>query len=151
MSANTFVRCGQRHWHWGRYGAAGLLITDGARVVLQHRSIRTHEGGAWAFAGGARERHETARDAALREAAEETGLDHTAVKTGAEWVDDHDGWTYTTVLAQAAPDLLLQPINFESTEVRWWAIDEVAGLKLHSGFAAAWPTLRELIAEHYGS
>jgi hypothetical protein len=32
--------------------------------------------------------------------------------------------------------------------VRWWSIEEVDGLPLHSGFASAWPTLRGLIARH---
>ena len=39
----------------------------------------------------------------------------------------------------------MRSVNFESVEVRWWPIDEVTALTLHTGFAAAWPTLRELI------
>ena len=49
------------------------------------------------------------------------------------------------MLARAAPDLTVRSVNFESVEVRWWPIGDVTGLKLHSGFADAWPTLRELI------
>jgi 8-oxo-dGTP diphosphatase len=142
---NGWVFCEQRHRHWGRFGAAGLLITDGARVVLQHRSAWTHEGGTWAIPGGARDSHEDAVMAALREAVEETDLDASTVTPGREWIDEHGGWSYTTVLARADAGLMLRPVNFESIEVRWWPMEDVAALNLHSGFAAAWPTLHSLI------
>ena len=43
----TYCACGERHW--GRYGAAGLLLTDPGRtgVVLQKRSRMVHHGGTW--------------------------------------------------------------------------------------------------------
>jgi 8-oxo-dGTP pyrophosphatase MutT (NUDIX family) len=142
---NGWVECSLGHRHWGLFGAAGLLITDGVRVVLQHRAAWTHEGGTWALPGGARDSHEDVITAALREAAEETALDPTAVRPVAEWVDDHGGWSYTTVLAVAVTELNPHAANAESIEIRWWSIDQVARLPLHDGFAAAWPRLRELI------
>jgi hypothetical protein len=39
----------------------------------------------------------------------------------------------------------VEPLNAESTALRWWALDEVAALELHRGFAAAWPSLRRLL------
>ena len=142
---NGWVRCSRGHRHWGRFGAAGLLVTDGARVLLQHRSAWTHEGDTWAIPGGARDSHEDAVMAALREAAEETDLDTSVLTPGQTWIDEHGGWSYTTVLALAQPELTVRSVNFESVEVRWWAMQDVTALKLHSGFAEAWPTLRELI------
>jgi 8-oxo-dGTP diphosphatase len=142
---NGWVMCSLGHRHWGRFGAAGVLITDGTHVVLQHRAAWTHEGGTWAVPGGARDSHETAVRAALREAAEETTIDPTRVVPFDEWLDDHGGWSYTTVLARTdAEDELaeLAPANAESDAVRWWPVDEVADLPLHDGFAAAWPHLR---------
>ena len=49
----TYCGCGERHW--GRYGAAGLLLTDPGRtgVVLQKRSRMVHYGGTWSVPGGA--------------------------------------------------------------------------------------------------
>jgi 8-oxo-dGTP diphosphatase len=143
---NGWVFCLLGHRHWGRFGAAGILITDGQRVILQHRAAWTHEGDTWAVPGGARDSHESAVAAALREATEETTLDPAAIAPGAEWVDDHGGWAYTTVLARGGPALELAPANAESDDLRWWPLDEVSGLALHDGFAAAWPYLRELIA-----
>jgi 8-oxo-dGTP diphosphatase len=142
---NGWAFCALGHRHWGRFGAAGLLVTDGLRVVLQHRAPWTHEGGTWALPGGARDSHEDVVTAALREAAEETALDPVTVRPIAEWVDDHGGWSYTTVLAAALTDLQPHAANAESTEIRWWAIDDVDTLPLHDGFARAWPHLRALL------
>jgi 8-oxo-dGTP diphosphatase len=143
---NGWVHCRYGHRHWGRFGAAGLLLTDGTRVVLQRRSEWTHEGGTWALPGGARDSHEDAVTAALREAGEEADVDPEQVTPFEQWIDDHGDWSYTTVLAHANTGLQLRASNFESTAIRWWDVDEVAALPLHYGFAATWPRLRDLLA-----
>ena len=52
--------CGFRHW--GRFGAAGLLLvrrdTPQPQVLLQLRAEWTHGGGTWALPGGAKDSHE---------------------------------------------------------------------------------------------
>jgi 8-oxo-dGTP pyrophosphatase MutT (NUDIX family) len=142
---NGWVLCSFGHRHWGRFGAAGILISDGRRVVLQHRAPWTHEGGTWAVPGGARDSHEDPVSAAVREAVEETTLDPTRVIPYDEWVDDHGGWSYTTVIARADGAVDLAPANPESVAIRWWPVEQVDGLPLHAGFAAAWPHLRGLL------
>jgi 8-oxo-dGTP diphosphatase len=142
---NGWVRCSLGHRHWGRFGAAGLLITDGPRVLLQHRAAWTHEGDTWAVPGGARDSHEEPITAALREAAEEAALDPAVVAPFDQWVDDHGGWSYTTIVARTSVALNLMPANAESTAIRWWPLDEVTTLRLHDGFAASWPALRRMI------
>jgi 8-oxo-dGTP diphosphatase len=142
---NGWVHCTCGHRHWGVYGAAGILLTDGEHVMLQHRATWTHEGGSWAVPGGARDSHETTIEAALREAVEETSLDPSGVAPFAEWVDDHGNWSYTTIIARATLDPGVRSTNAESTEVRWWPLDAVPALPLHWGFAGAWPHLRDLI------
>ena len=138
-SGDGWTRCSLGHTHWGRYGAAGLLISDGARVILQHRAPWTHEGGSWGIPGGARDAHESAVDAALREAHEEAGLAASDLEPLALYTVDHGGWSYTTVLARPRRALYPTAANAESVEVRWMPIDEVAALTLHGGFATAWP------------
>jgi 8-oxo-dGTP pyrophosphatase MutT (NUDIX family) len=142
---NGWVRCSHGHRHWGRFGAAGLLITHGDEVLLQHRAPWTHEGDSWAVPGGAKDSHEDSVTAALREAAEETTLDPDAVTPWREWVDDHGGWSYTTIVATTGTALPVRPINGESTAMRWWPIADVAELPLHRGFAATWPALRSML------
>lgn len=138
-------RCAAGHQHWGRYGAAGLLVVAVGRVLLQHRAPWSHQGDTWGVPGGARASAETAEQAALREAAEETGLDPRRVTVRSSSVDDHGGWSYTTVLADAPVLLDVHSEDRESTAVRWVPLDEVALLPLHPGFAASWPGLRETL------
>ena len=138
-NGDGWVRCAQGHRHWGRFGAAGLLVLADGRVLLAHRASWSHHGGTWGIPGGARDGAETARDAALREAAEETGLDTGAVVVTTETVDDHGGWSYTTVHAALAVDPpVLRPTDAESTELAWVALAEVDALDLHPGFAGFW-------------
>ena len=141
---------------WGRHGAAGLLLRaprpDGsAAVLLQHRAAWSHQGGTWGLPGGARDSHESAEEAAVREAHEEAGLTadllvvRTTVVTAEFSGGGGPGWTYTTVIADA-PELLETVPNRESAELRWVAEEEVATLPLHPGFAASWQRLREVAA-----
>ena len=138
---------------WGRHGAAGLLLRaprpdGGPAVLLQHRAPWSHQGGTWGLPGGARDSHETAEQAAVREAHEEAGLpaDQLTVRTTVVTATAAGGhWTYTTVIADA-PELLETVPNRESSELRWVAEDEVTELPLHPGFAASWARLRTVTA-----
>lgn len=141
-----WTRCHRGHRHWGRYGAAGLLLAaPGPSVLLQHRASWSHHGDTWGVPGGARARQESAVEAALREAAEETGLKTTSLVVTGDLIDDHGGWTYTTVLATAGEQLAVHARDRESTDVRWVQLGAVQDLPLHPGFAATWPELRALL------
>jgi 8-oxo-dGTP pyrophosphatase MutT (NUDIX family) len=144
-SGDGFVRCGLGHTHWGRFGAAGLLVHHDGRVLLQHRAKLTIGGGTWGVFGGARNRDETPVDAALRETAEESTLDGSGVTVHALMHEDHGGWGYDTVIA-TVPELLdVGPASWESKDAAWVPVDEVAGHNLFEPFAAAWPRLRECL------
>lgn len=143
---NGWVECARGHRHWGLHGAAGLLLhaVDDAgevRVLLQHRADWSHHGGTWGLPGGARDSHEDAVGAALREAAEETGLDRRLLRTRHSFVDDHGGWSYTTVYADT-PAPLPTTLTHESVELAWLTLDAVTDRQLHPGFAATWPQTR---------
>ncbi|MDR2379144.1 MAG: NUDIX hydrolase [Bifidobacteriaceae bacterium] len=133
--------CGGRHW--GLAGAAGLLIGRGREVLLQLRGARSHHGGSWGLPGGARRRGETPLGTALREAREEAGVD--AAGLAPRWwsIADHGGWAYTTIAAEAGPDLDVSagPANWETEALEWVDRDQVADRNLHPGLAAAWPVL----------
>jgi 8-oxo-dGTP diphosphatase len=147
---NGWVRCGLGHQHWGRFGAAGLLVRrstpHAALVLLQHRAAWTADGDTWGIPGGARDSHESAAQAALREAGEEAGIGPGAVALpGEELLDDHGaGWSYTTVLARLVQPVELVP-QAESAELRWVPIEAVDSYRLHGGFAATWPRLRIMV------
>lgn len=133
---NGWVRTGGATY-WGRFGAAGLFVLHDAHVLLQHRARWTAQGGTWGIPGGARDSHETAAEAALRETVEECGIDTSLVQVLSELVTTEvPGWTYTTVIARADRFLELTP-NAESVELRWVPLDAVRELPLHPGFAAS--------------
>lgn len=158
---NGWVRCRFGHRHWGRFGAAGLVLArpgppNGApdaagaavQVLLQLRAAWTHEGGSWGVPGGARDSHETVEVAALREAHEEAGIDVHRVElaaTAGRVGVDHGDWSYTYVLARAPHDLPIGPPTAESEALAWVDLGQVAALPLHSGLAGAWPGLRDWI------
>lgn len=138
-------RCGSKHW--GRHGAAGLLaIRDGA-IYLQHRAPWVHNGDTWGIPGGARDSHETVIEGAIREAIEETGISAESLTVVHTYLDDHDGWSYSTVFAYADENLNATALNEESAEVRWVKFDDVTRLPLHPSFAQSWPILRQIIDE----
>ncbi len=147
-SGDGFLRCSDGHIRWGRFGAAGVLFvvpgSDGPEVLLQLRSALAHEGGTWSCPGGAIDEGETTVQAALREASEEVGAPpHPHTELGEHVFEPAADWRYTTVVIEV-PHRFGESMNFETDEVRWCPLGEVAGLRLHPGFASAWPSLRAI-------
>jgi 8-oxo-dGTP pyrophosphatase MutT (NUDIX family) len=131
--------------HWGTHGAAGLLVVDKGKALLQQRSQGVREPHTWSIPGGARGKDETAEDAALREAAEETGLDPNAVKIVATYTHPCAcGWEYVTCVATPIGPSTLRG-NWESERLELVPLDDVGKLDLHPGFKAPWPALRDII------
>ncbi|GAA1471585.1 NUDIX hydrolase [Corynebacterium felinum] len=135
--------------HWGRFGAAGLLLIDVATmsVLLQHRASWVVQGDTWALPGGARDSHETCTQAALREAQEECGIDVAKVRAHKEVTTFRaPGWSYTTVVATCVDRLDVVP-NGESHELRWVPVDLVPEYDLLPAFRASWAALKVHVAE----
>lgn len=139
---DRLVRCDLGHTHWGRYGAAGLLVHHGGEVLLQHRALLTIGAGTWGVFGGARDSHEDAVTAALRETAEESTLDTELVTVRGILREDHGGWAYDTVVGELGSRPDVAPNSWETTDARWVPVDEVADMDLFPPFANAWPTVR---------
>jgi len=144
-----WVQCPCGHRHWGLHGAAGLLAVrfDGdapEAVILQHRAPWSHQGSTWSIPGGAAAPTETPLAAALREAAEEAGVDPARVRPFARYRLDHQAWSYTTVVAEAIGDWEPTATDGESLELAWVPVEVVPTMDLHSAFAAAWPELLRL-------
>ena len=150
-AGDGWVDCScDRGRHWGRLGAAGLVLvrrgTDGrvSHVVLQHRALWSDQGGTWGIPGGAVAPGETPLDGALREAHEEAGIPPGAVRVVGEHVLDHDTWRYTTILAEvlAGTRVEVRPTDPESLAIAWVAVEAIDDLDLLPAFGAVW---RELV------
>lgn len=142
-SGDNWVYAPDGRKFWGRFGAAGLLVHHRELgVLLQHRAEWSHFGDSWGLPGGARHEHETAFEAALREAEEEAGVPAHLLRVRFTSVLDLGFWSYTTVVVQATRRF--EPVinDSESIALRWVAIAEVDALPLHPGFAESWPALR---------
>jgi 8-oxo-dGTP pyrophosphatase MutT (NUDIX family) len=150
-STDGWTTCALGHRHWGRAGAAGLLLhrtgVDGEEVLLQHRAVWSHHGGTWGTPGGALHPGESPHAGALREVREELGLLPDDVVLGAQSVDDHGGWAYTTVLATPARGI--EPgdlrLDGESEGAAWIPLAGLGGVPLHPGLAGWLPRLRPLL------
>ena len=133
---------------WGKGGAAGLLAHDRERgILLQHRVAWSDQGGTWGLPGGARHVGESAMAGAVREAAEEAGVPDGVLHARYAHTFDVGYWTYTTVLADVVTPFEAQITDPESEELRWVQPADIDRLPLHPGFGAAWPLLRDRLAE----
>lgn len=138
----SWAHCHLGHRHWGRRGAAGVLLVRGGLVMLQERG-RVQLGGTWSIPGGAIEAGETPEQAARREAWEEVGLRD--LEPFAAHVADCGGWAYTTFLATSRGGRLRG--GWETARLTWFEHGSVHGLAdLHPGFAASWPALQALLS-----
>lgn len=131
---------------WGRFGAAGLVAHDPARgILLQHRATWSDFGDTWGIPGGARHRDEAPVTAALRESYEEANVPAVDLTIRYELLQDLGFWSYTTVIAQVETPFEERMNDAESHRLAWVAVEEVAHLRLHPGFAATWPHILQLL------
>jgi 8-oxo-dGTP diphosphatase len=115
----------------------GVVIVDGGRLVLVRRGAEPALG-KWSFPGGAVELGEAVRDAAVREAKEECGLEVELVEDrpmdayGILTMDESGRLRYHYVLLQflAQPkEGALKPTS-DVTDARWVPLEEVENYDL---------------------
>ncbi len=140
-----WVQCPCGGKHWGKFGAAGLLLLRGAHVLLQHRAPWVHNGDTWGIPGGARDSHESFLEAAIREAHEEIGITALDIDVLHESAEDHGLWSYHTIVARAKSQCDPIAANQESLEVRWVERAAVTTLSLHPAFGKNWERLQKII------
>jgi len=127
-SGRGYVRDRRGCRHWGPYGAAGLLLRQDGRFLLQRRSWRVHHGRTWSIPGGALHAGESPWEGARREFAEELG-GVPELRRIHTFVDDHGGWAYHTVVAEVAESFSPRRGDGEGAAYRWCAPAEIGSLR----------------------
>ena len=140
-----WVECPCGGKHWGKFGAAGLLLLRDNSVLLQHRAPWVHNGDSWGIPGGARDSHESFIEAAIREAHEEIGIQGHEIEILVESEESHGSWSYHTIIAMAKDECDPIAANQESIEVRWVERSMVTALSLHPAFGRNWEKLAGII------
>jgi 8-oxo-dGTP diphosphatase len=100
------------------------IITDGGRVLMIRR--REREGKLlWAFPGGGIEQGETPEQAAVRETAEEVGLEVKAVRTLGDRVHPQTGRHMTYVACEVVAGEAFVADEEELAEVAWIRLEDI--------------------------
>jgi 8-oxo-dGTP diphosphatase len=151
-----YTTCDQGHQHWGRHGAAGLLVRhqgdDGqVRYLLQKRSPYVQHGATWSTPGGAMHQGEAPEHAARRETEEEMGRLPGGLAHRATVTDDHGGWAYHTVIMDSPSKFAPKgEPDREHGGHGWFTPEEMKKLQLHPGFAASWGKISKEAASYRG-
>ena len=113
--------------------------------LITKRSPEKHFGGKWEFTGGSAVAGESSEQAAIREAFEETGIDHTNSKRRflgtqiAIWDDGKLGWhgDFDDIWLFEA-DFPIETVRLqehETTDAKWVSVDELLELKADGSFS----------------
>ncbi len=154
-------RVGRNLGKWGEVAAADMIATAGEgpeRLILL---IKRSDRGVWAIPGGKVDPGESALDAMVREAREETGIviDPAAVRVGPprvvdDWRNTDHSWIVTTpgyVHLERAAELTPGDVDDDgaAADAQWWPYPDLAGLE--SALAEAGQSLydahRPMLAE----
>ncbi|MGW7176529.1 NUDIX domain-containing protein [Streptomyces xanthophaeus] len=107
-------------------------------VVMHHRAAGTDQGETWILLAGARDSHESAAQAAVREAVVESDSDAAGLHVERVVRDDYGGWSYDTVIAFLDRQLPARTIEGESLGLAW--VRSVPGLYLPPRTSSELPT-----------
>ena len=152
VSGDGFITLADGSRRWGRFGAAGVLVRcagdhGGFDYFLARRSEGCHQGGTWAIPGGALNQGEAPLAGALREFAEEVGVDLIRFTLVTTHEDDHGGWSYWTVIVDVPERFAAALANWETAETGWVAGHRLAQLELLAPFRATLTRLGLLTSE----
>jgi len=152
VSGDGFITLADGSRRWGRFGAAGVLVrcpdaAGGFEYFLARRSEWCHQGGTWAIPGGALNHGEEPLAGALREFAEEVGVELAEYRVVGVHEDDHGGWSYWTVVVDVDRRFTATVHNWETADTGWIAGHRLAHLELLEPFRATLTRLGLLTSE----
>ncbi len=116
-------------------GSSAVVVDDEGRILLQRRS----DSGNWALPGGAMDIGETFAQSVIREVKEETGFDVRIERIVGIYSDPAHVFAYDDGEVRQEFNICLActiaggelAVSSESTDVRFVALEDVAGLTMH--------------------
>ena len=130
--------------YWGKMGA-GIIFTDGQKILLLRRANIGDYLGYWAPPGGKAKEGEVPLETAKRESKEECGHNE-----GQRFSDHHSqdgGHHFYTYLMTVKP--FEAKLSKEHDMSKWVDLDEVENMKLHPKFKDSWPTYKRAIERKF--
>lgn len=126
-------------------GSSAVTVDDEGRILLQRRS----DSGNWALPGGTMDIGETFAQSAIREVKEETGFDVRIDRVIGIYSDPGHVFAYSDGEVRQEFNICLAAtivggrlaVSRESTDVRFFAFDELDGLAMH-------PSIRKRIDDY---
>jgi ADP-ribose pyrophosphatase YjhB (NUDIX family) len=116
-------------------GSSAVVVDDTGRILLHRRS----DSGNWALPGGTMDIGETFAQSAIREVKEETGFDVRIDRIVGIYSDPGHVFAYDDGEVRQEFNICLActivggelAVSSESTDVRFFPLDEVGGLTMH--------------------
>jgi len=116
-------------------GGSAVVVDGKGRILLQRRS----DSGNWALPGGAMDIGETFAESVIREVKEETGFDVRVERIVGIYSDPGHVFAYDDGEVRQEFNICLAAtivggelaVSSESTDVRFFPLDEVQGLTMH--------------------
>lgn len=122
------------------YEAGGIIVCDG-KVVL-----RLTDEQRWIFPKGKLKKHESPRDAAIREAVEETGLEVEVVGDAGEFVMKHEGKKRRFVFyLMRATDRTWDWPHHEGRDTFLIEPERVGAMLRQKGYGELWASCRDQV------
>ena len=123
--------------------AAGILFTDGNKIILLKRTGKKKSDQTWSIPGGKFEFGETSWEAAYRETKEEIG-DCPLGKLFGKIEDYNETFEFVTYLMYS-PRIFKCKLSDEHIDWNWFDIKELGKLFLHNRLAKKLPKIKILI------
>ena len=128
-----------------KHRGAGILYTDGKKILLLYRSVNTRAHPfTWAPTGGGIEKGENYLQTAERESKEEIGI--LKGRKIAEFVND----PFIMYVYKVGKPFEVK-LNDEHTKSEWVSLDKVNSYKLHPNFKKEWPKYLKAIQKSNSS
>lgn len=134
-SEESLTALHRRTGFWGKAGAGGIVYCISTkRFLLGLRSEDVDQPGTWGGFGGAVDRDEDVKTAALREISEEIGLDSSnieEIKKSYVYFDNKTNFKYTNFIVIVKKEFT-PTLNWENDKAEWFDIGSIPS-PLHFG------------------